>query len=87
MSQRNQKQTKQSKTTPKIEKPFSPTTITNFFNNYYRNIAMKTPTEQNISFKVAPMDKEQKSQQPAINIYDYQGLQDFIQTYKLVLKQ
>lgn len=88
MSQRNQKQTKQSKTTPKIEKPFSPTTITNFFNNYYRNVAMKTPTEQNLSFKVAPTeDKEQKSQQSIINLYDYQGLQDFIQTYKLVLKQ
>ena len=84
MSQRNQKQ---SKTASIVEKPFSPTTITNFFNNYYRNIVMKTPTEQNISFKVSPTDKELKPQQLMINLYDYQGLQDFIQTYKLVLKQ
>ena len=84
MSQRTQKQTKQ---LPKIEKPFSPTVITNFFNNYYRNIAMKTPTEQNLSFKVAPADNEQNLRHLMINLYDYQGLQDFIQTYKLVLKQ
>ena len=71
----------------KVEKPFSPTIVTNFLNNYYRNIAMKDPKKQNISFKVAPTDGELKPQQLSIDLKDYLGLRVFNDTYKLVMSQ
>ena len=89
MSQRSQKSSaKQTKSaTPKVEKPFSPTVITNFLNNYYRNLAMKHPNEQNVSFTVAPPDKELTAQQLSIDLSTYEGLKVFNDTYKLVVKQ
>lgn len=74
------KQPKQQK-----EKPFSSTVITNFLNNYYRNVAMKNPNEQSLNFKVFPTGDNVKVNQQAltIDLYTYQGLLDFIETYKL----
>ena len=89
MSQRSQKpSTKQTKTSsPKVEKPFSPTVITNFLNNYYRNLSMKHVNEQNVSFKVAPTDKPLTAQQLSIDLSKYDGLKIFNDTYKLVMEQ
>ena len=86
MSQRSQKAPKTT-AVPKMEKPFSPTIITNFLNNYYRNVAMKNPKEQNLVFKVYSEDKKPNPQQAVIDLYQYQGLSDFVETYKLVDKK
>ena len=70
----------------KQEKQFSPTVITNFLNNYYRNVALKNPAEQLLTFKVFPTEEKaaaKASQQITIDLYQYQGLLDFIQLYKL----
>ena len=85
--QTKRSQTKQTKQ-PK-EKPFSPTVITNFLNNYYRNAAMKNPNEQSINFKVYPTDEKARVNQQAltINLFDYQGLLDFIETYKIAIEK
>ena len=79
---RNSRSTKQS--TPQTEeKQFSSTIITNFLNNYYRNLAMKNPSAQSLNFKVFPADKADKViNQPVIDLYNYQGLLDFIAIYK-----
>ena len=89
------KQPKQNKLqlTPKSEKQFSPTIITNFLNNYYHNLAAKNHGEQSLNFKVFPQpgDEENKKkinkQAAILNLYDYQGLYDFISTYKAAREQ
>ena len=78
---RNSRSTKQS-SAPTEEKQFSSTIITNFLNNYYRNLAMKNPSTQSLNFKVFPADKANKVNQPVIDLYNYQGLLDFIAIYK-----
>lgn len=98
MSQTPKQTTKQPKT-PKIkavrmpkkaseEKQFSSTIITNFLNNYYRNSAMKNTEQQSLNFKVYPVEKASKiSNQYVVDLYNYQGLLDFIAIYKEAQKQ
>lgn len=75
---------KQPKQATSEEKQFSSTIITNFLNNYYRNAAMKNPSAQALNFKVYPTEKASKiPQQSVIDLYEYQGLLDFIETYKV----
>lgn len=63
------------------EKKFSATIITNFLNNYYRNMASES--SQSLMFKNYPADGLQKTNNKVvIDLYDYQGLIDFIETYK-----
>ena len=63
------------------EKKFSATIITNFFNNYYRNMA--NSTTQSLVFKNYPTaGTPNMNNKVVIDLYDYQGLIDFIETYK-----
>ena len=63
------------------EKKFSATIITNFLNNYYRNMASES--SQSLMFKNYPADGLQRTNNKVvIDLYDYQGLIDFIETYK-----
>ena len=76
------------KKTSASEKQFSSTIITNFLNNYYRNSAMKNTSQQSLNFKVFPTGKAGKiSNQFVIDLFDYQGLLDFIAIYKEAQKQ
>lgn len=64
------------------EKKFSPTIITNFLNNHYRNATAED--EQSIVFKNYPTksDIPETAKKFIIDLYDYQGLIDFITIYK-----
>ena len=85
MSQSPKQTSKRAQSKQPKEKPFSPTVITNFLNNYYRNVAMKNPKEQSLNFKVFPTGENARVNQQAltIDLFNYQGLLDFIETYKL----
>jgi len=82
--------TKTAKQTVEAEdKKFSPTIITNFLNNHYRNLAAHDPSAQSLTFKNYPADPKSVSpntlaNKPVIDLYGYQGLIDFIETYKLM---
>jgi len=64
------------------QKPFSPTIITNFLNNHYKNEG----GEQHLTFKNYPSDKSKMTKtdntKPVINLNDYFGLQVFIDQFK-----
>ena len=64
------------------DKKFSPTIIINFLNNYYRNINSSDDShKQSIVFKSYP-NKSTTFNKATIDLYKYQGLLDFIETYK-----
>ena len=66
------------------DKKFSPTIIINFLNNYYRNINSSDDShKQSIVFKSYP-NKSTTFNKATIDLYKYQGLLDFIETYKLM---
>ena len=66
------------------DKKFSPTIIINFLNNYYRNINSSDDShKQSIVFKSYP-NKPTTFNKATIDLYNYQGLLDFIETYKLM---
>lgn len=82
-------QTKQTKTVHSVEtedKKYSSTIITNFLNNHYRNALFKDSPKQNITFKNYPKDANINNKF-VIDLYKYQGLLDFIETYKLMLNE
>lgn len=67
------------------DKKFSPTIITNFLNNHYRNLASSDPKAQVLSFKNYPTElKPSMKNKDVIDLYEYQGLIDFIETYKIM---
>ena len=67
------------------DKKFSPTIITNFLNNHYRNLAASDPSVQSLVFKNYPSEpKTSTANKPVIDLYGYQGLIDFIETYKIM---
>lgn len=79
------KQHDSSKSNDMDDKKFSPTIITNFLNNHYRNAATNDLNKQSLVFKNYPTKPTPAiANKVVIDLYNYQGLLDFIQTYKLM---
>ena len=72
----------------KTPKPFSPTIIVNFLNNYYRNVAMKNKNKDpksvppNLTFKTFNEKKAEKQAPFTIDLADYIGLGAFVEVCK-----
>ena len=83
--------TKAAKQTAEAEdKKFSPTIITNFLNNHYRNLAAHNPKAQLLVFKNYPTESKSTSSlanKAVIDLYNYQGLIDLIETFKLMANE
>ena len=82
------KSTSQAKTDD--EKKFSSTIVTNFFNNHFRNVNLVIPEDedqavQRITFKNFPAKPDKKPIHNVVDLQNYKGLKDFIETYEALV--
>lgn len=83
-----QRQRESSKVSDVDDKKFSPTIITNFLNNHYRNAVLDGENKQTLVFKNYPLKPPATlNNKVVIDLYNYKGLIDFIQTYKLMINE
>lgn len=76
------------------EKKFSPTIVTNFFNNHFRNIDLMCDQNsdneqglQRITFKNYPVKPDKRPLRNVIDLQDYKGLKDFIEIYETLISK